>query len=127
MSSDARQAVLTWLNNVGIRDPGNLDMSAYTQLRGLLSSNERPGFGVFMSLIMFERQQAVAQLIQVDLGSPENTARVAKLQGIVQCVDNIRELILNIADPIGEGSSSETEVAGVRFDGNGTAEQQPIS
>jgi hypothetical protein len=117
MSQQAREAVAKWMQELGIRDPSNLDTNAYAQLRGLLSSNERPGFGIFWSMIMFERQQAVAQLINCNLSSEEGKSNAAKLQGIVQCVDNMRDLLLNVADPIGEGSDSVTEVAGVRFDG----------
>ena len=52
----------------------------------------------------------------------------AKLQGMVKMVDIIREIILGISDPIGEGSAPDDQVvAGVRFDGKRTAEREPVS
>lgn len=122
-----RKAVLGWLNSLGIRNPEEISTEEYAKVRALLG-NDRPGFGIFISMLMFERQAAVVQLMTADLSTSAGAVRAAKLQGVVQCVDNVRELIMNIADPIGEGSGSEPrEVAGVRFDGNGTAEHQPVS
>lgn len=126
MSQEARKAVQQWLAELGIRNPAELDVNEYQHVRNLLSSRERPGFGIFFSMLMFERQQAVAQLMNADLSNSAGAVKAAKLQGIVQCVDNVRDLVLNIADPIGEGSDSEPrEVAGVRFDERRT-EQQPV-
>lgn len=115
MSNDIRQAVLSWMNGLGIRDPANLDQADYAKVRAILSSGERPGFGIFLSMLMFERQAAVASLMNADLSNSAGAVRAAKLQGIVQCVDNIRDLVLNIADPIGEGSDPSREIAGMRF------------
>lgn len=121
-----RQAVLTWLNSVGIRNPEELDVEDWKSVKSLLGM-ERPGFGIFMSMMMFERQKAVVQLTNADLSNSAGAVSAAKLQGIVLCVDNMRELILNIADPIGEGSNSdEREIAGVRFN-VGNTEQPAVS
>lgn len=123
--NEIRRAVLNWLNSLGIRNPEELSIDDYQKVKVLLG-NDRPGFGIFISMLMFERQQAVAQLTNADLSNSAGAVNAAKLQGIVQCVDNVRELIMTIADPIGEGSGSEaTEVAGVRFNA-GTTEQQPV-
>lgn len=117
MTQEVRNAALKWLNSLGVRDPSNLAVEDYAKVKSLLGS-DRPAFGIFFSMLMFERQQAVAQLMQADLSNSSGAVKAAKLQGIVQCVDNVRELVLNMADPIGEGSDSDPrEVAGVRFDG----------
>lgn len=125
--NDKRKAVLAWLNSLGIRNPEELDLNDYQQVLKLLG-NDRPGFGIFISLLMFERQQAAIQLNNTDLSNSAGAVKASKLQGIIQCVDNVRELIMNIADPIGEGSGSEPrEVAGVRFDGYAEPEHRPIA
>lgn len=124
--NEVRGAVLQWLNGLGIRDPSNLDATDFARVRGILSSTDRPAFGIFLSMMMFERQQAVAQLMTADLSDSKGAVRAAKLQGVVQCVDNMRDLILNIADPIGEGSDSETR-AGVIFSGRSNTEHEPVA
>jgi hypothetical protein len=125
--NEVRGAVLQWLNSLGIRDPSNLDQGDYAKLRGLLSSSDRPGFGIFLSMLMFERQQMVAQLMTADLSDAKGAVRAAKMQGYVQCVDNMRDLILNIADPLGEGSDSDNR-AGEIFRGRpSTAERDPVA
>ncbi len=126
MNNEIRGAVIKWMNDLGLRDPSNLSVEDYAKVRNILSSAERPGFGIFLSMMQFERQQAVAQLMTADLSNSAGAVRAAKLQGIVQCVDNMRALILSVADPSGEDSSSiDREVAGVRFDGE-RSEQQPV-
>lgn len=125
MNQQIRSAVTSWMNQQGIRNPEEISLQDYQLVRGLLSG-ERSAFGVFLSMMMFERQQAVAQLTNADLSSSTGAVAAAKLQGIILAVDNMRDLILNIADPIVEGSDlDEREVAGVRFDGR-TGTEQPV-
>lgn len=127
MSDDIRRAVIDWMNEQGLRDPDNLPVEDYAKVRALLG-NDRPGFGIFLSMVMFERQKAFVQLTTADLSNSAGAVAAAKLQGMCQMVDTIRELILSIADPIGEGSGSDDrEVAGVRFNDGYNAEQQPVS
>lgn len=122
--NEIRQAALQWLNSLGIRNPEELSLDDYEQVKKLLG-NDRPGFGIFFSLMMFERQKAVMQLTNADLSNSSGAVSAAKLQGIVLAVDNVRDLILNIADPIGEGSLPDSrEVAGVRF--NDGPSEQPV-
>jgi hypothetical protein len=118
-----RRAVTDWMNSQGIRNPEELGQADYEQVKRLLGS-DRPAFGIFLSMVMFERQKAVMQLTNADLSNSQGAVTAAKLQGIVLAVDTMRELILNIADPIGEGSDlDQREVAGVRF--NGERSEQP--
>lgn len=125
--SDIKAAVLKWMNEQGLRDPDNLPVDDYAKVRSLLG-NDRPGFGIFLSMVMFERQKAFMQLTTADLSNSAGAVAAAKLQGMCQMVDIIRELVLSIADPIGEGSGSDyREVAGVRFDERSVTEQQPVS
>lgn len=127
MNNEIRGAVTDWMNAQGIRDPENMPVDDFARVRALLG-NDRPGFGIFLSLIFFERQKAFVQLTAADLSNSAGAVAASKLQGMVQMVDIIRELVLSVADPDGEGSSSdEREVAGVRFDGRRDAEQQPVS
>lgn len=127
MNTQVRQAVLSWLNGLGIRNPEELSIEDWQQVKRLLG-NDRQGFGIFISMLMFERQAAAAQLVNADLSNSQGAVAAAKLQGQIIAVDNMRELILNIADPSGEGSNSDDrEVAGVRFDERRNTEQQPVS
>jgi len=127
MNEDIRRAVISWRGSLGIRNPEELDIDEWQQVKSLLGT-DRKGFGIFLSMLMFERQKAVAQLTNADLSNSQGAVSAAKLQGIILAVDNVWELILNIADPIGEGSASDDrEVAGVRFDEHGSTEQQPVS
>jgi hypothetical protein len=116
--SEIRAAVLQWLNKQGIREPSQIDVTEYAQVRQLFGT-DRPGFGIFLSFIMFERQQAQAALANADLSTSSGAVAAAKLQGVIQCVDNIRELVLNLSDPIGEGDDSEDleQATGVKFNG----------
>ena len=126
MSEEVRKAVVGWMNGLGIRNPEELAIEDWTAVKKLLG-NDRPGFGVFLSMMMFERQKAVAQLTNADLSSSIGAVAAAKLQGIILCVDMMRELVLNIADPSGEGSNStDREIAGVRFNANGNTERSPL-
>lgn len=117
MTQEARQATIRWLADQGVRDPSEISSEDFVRVRGLLSS-DRPAFGILWSLIMFERQQAQGLLNNTDLSTSAGAVAAAKLQGIIKCVDTIRETVLNVADPIGEGSDSENrKVAGDSFNG----------
>lgn len=117
MTQMAREATAKWIASLGIRSPDEVDMDELPLLRQLLSA-DRKSFGIFLSMVMFQRQAAMLQLVNADFSSQEGAVRAAKLQGIVKSIDDIHELMLNIADPIGEGSDSEMGVTeGVRFNG----------
>lgn len=116
MDVDKRAIVAQWLNEQGLRNPENISVEDYANLRSLLST-ERKGFGVFLSLMQFHRQSWAQQLTNADLSSSEGAVAASKLQGSIQCVDTMRELVLDIADPISEGSDRAEVVAGVEFNG----------
>lgn len=114
MNISKREAVSRWLADQGLRDTSVLASEDYTKVQALLGA-DRPGLGILWSMIMFERQQANAKLINADFGTPQGAVAAAKLQGMVMMVDIIREILLDISDPIGEGSDADEEIAGVRF------------
>jgi len=117
MSIDVRNAVSKWIADQGLRDPSVLSAEDFSNVRVLLG-NDRKGFGVFISMMMFERQRAQAMLTNADLSNSAGAVAAAKLQGIILAVDTMRETVLNIADPIGEGSdTAQREIAGVKFNG----------
>lgn len=102
---DIRAAVQAWMREQGIRDPGALDAGDYAKVKTLLSS-DRPAFGIFWSLIMFDRQNWAIQLQNADLGSELGRSAASRLQGAIGAIDAVRDLLLNIADPVGDGSEA---------------------
>lgn len=116
MSADARAVVARWMNEQGLRNPEEISTEDFANLRQLLST-ERKGFGVFVSLMQFYRAQWAQELANADLSSSEGAVAASKLQGSIQCVDTMRELVLDIADPISDSSAEADVVAGVQFNG----------
>jgi hypothetical protein len=102
---EKRAAVAAWLNAQGIRNPETVSSDEHAELLTLLAPHK--GFGIFWSMLMFERQSAVIALANARLGSPEADSAAGQLQGFIKSVDAWRELLLTIADPIGEGSEAE--------------------
>lgn len=111
-----RNAVTDWMNKQGIRDPSNISTEDYANLMSLLGQ-DRKGFGVFLSLMHFYRSLWAQSLANADLSNSAGAVAAAKLQGCIQCVDTMRDLVLDIADPIGPDSRPSEEIAGVSFNG----------
>ena len=114
MDIDKRTAVTRWMNDQGLRDPSQLSSADHAELLRLLSS-ERKGFGIFLSLMQFQRAQWAIQLTNADLSNSAGAVAAAKLQGSIQMVDTMRELVLAIADPMPVEQPAAREIAGVRF------------
>ncbi|RPJ47613.1 MAG: hypothetical protein EHM21_08080 [Chloroflexi bacterium] len=107
MSNDGqirRAATAQWLASQGLRNPEEISPEDFAELRTLLTPHK--GFGIFWSLLAFYRQNAALMLNNTNLATPSGVSAASQLQGNIKAIDDFRELVLNIADPIGEGSES---------------------
>lgn len=113
MSSDGelrRAATAQWLASQGLRNPEEISPEDFAELRTLLAPHK--GFGVFWSMLAFYRQNATYMLNNANLATPQGVSAASQLQGNIKAIDDFRELVLNIADPLGEGSTSSQPRAG---------------
>ena len=98
-----RAATSQWLASQGLRNPEEISPEDFAELRTLLAPHK--GFGIFWSMLMFQRQNAASMLNNVNLATPAGASAGSQLQGVIKSIDDFRELVLNIADPIGESST----------------------
>jgi hypothetical protein len=113
MSSDGelrRAATAQWLNSQGLRNPEEISPEDFAELRTLLAPHK--GFGVFWSMLAYYRQNSAMMLTNTNLATPAGISAASQLQGNIKAIDDFRELVLNIADPLGEGSTSPQPRAG---------------
>jgi len=113
MSSDGevrRAATAQWIHSQGLRNPEEVSPEEFAELRTLLTPHK--GFGIFMSFLAFQRQTSAIMLNNANLSTPHGVSAASQLQGAIKAIDDIRELVLNIADPLGEGSTSPQQRAG---------------
>jgi len=113
MSSDGevrRAATAQWLASQGLRNPEEISPEDFAELRTLLAPHK--GFGIFWSMLAFNRQNAAMMLSNTNLATPAGISAASQLQGNIKAIDDFRELVLNIADPLGEGSTSSQQRAG---------------
>ena len=97
MSQETRAVAAAWLKEQGQRSlSGGVDEDEFNMLRGLIGSTP---FGIFFSLLAQLRAEAQVVLSNVPLGTPERDAVASVLQGQIRTVDQIRDLLLDIADP----------------------------
>lgn len=98
--SSARIAARAWLAAQGKRslyaDFGGVSPPDYELLRSLIGL---PAFGIFYSLLQHQRQEYQERLSNVSLSSAESVAAAGVLQGHIRCLDQLREMLLDIADP----------------------------
>lgn len=107
----ARKATRTWLAAQGQRslfaDFGGVSPAEFEQLRSLLGY---PAFGLFWSLLRHQRTEYQERLTGLALNSPEMISAASVLQGHIRCLDQLREMLLDISDPSaqqGEGTANE--------------------
>lgn len=100
--NERRAATSNWLTAQGLRDPQQVSQEDHAELRTLLAPHR--GFGIFWSLLAYSRAYNAALLQNQSLTTPEAVTRASQLQGVIKAIDEVRELILNIADPLAEGS-----------------------
>ena len=105
-----RAATAHWLSSQGLRDPSEISPEDFAELRSLLAPHK--GFGIFWSLLAFERQTSAIMLYNTNLATPSGVSAASQLQGKIKAIDDFRELVLNIADPLGESSISPQLRAG---------------
>lgn len=110
-----RRATAQWLHAQGIRSPTDVSPEDFAELRSLLAPHK--GFGIFWSLLMFDRQNAALRLTNSNLSSPAGLSEAAQLQGMIKAIDSFHALVLDIADPIGESSNSPEPRAGAFVNG----------
>lgn len=98
-----------WLSSQGQRaigaEFGGVSATEFTLLQKLIG---HAGFGLFYSLLQYQRTEAQEQLSRLPLGGMSELAAASVLQGHVQALDRVRELLLDIADPSaqqGQGAS----------------------
>jgi len=118
MSQDGyvkRAATAQWLASQGLRNPQEISPEEFAELRTLLTPHK--GFGIFWSMLAFERQTATAMLNNTNLATPNGVSAASQLQGKIKAIDDFRELVLNIADPIGDSSESQQPRAGAFVNG----------
>lgn len=86
-----------WLDGQGQRDVSvGMSVAEFQALRGLLGN---PAFGIFWSLIRHARSQHERVLLNSTLGEPAKDAAASVIQGHIRAFDQIREMLLDIADP----------------------------
>lgn len=105
--AEKRYAVTRWMADQGVRDPEQVSQEEYAELMSLLAPHK--GFGIFLSIIMFERQQAAALLNNLNFATPQGASTGSQLQGTIKAIDTIREIVLNIADPVGDRSEAPNQ------------------
>jgi hypothetical protein len=99
-----RKATAAWLHAQGLRNPEEVSAEEFAELRTLLAPHK--GFGILWSMLAYGRQNAAMMLNNVNLATPQGISAASQLQGTIKAIDDFRELVLNIADPLGESSTS---------------------
>ena len=99
-----RAATARWLADQGLRNPEEISPEDFAELRTLLAPHK--GFGIFWSLLAFYRQNSAIMLNNTNLATATGVSTASQLQGTIKAIDDFRELVLNIADPLGERSDS---------------------
>lgn len=108
MSKESREAAVGWFRAQGQRnltDPGLEDVE-FEQLRSLIGY---PAFGIFWSILMNQRATAAQILSNAPLGTPERDWAAGVLQGQIRGIDQIYEMLLEVADPTDAQESSNEE------------------
>jgi len=105
-----RRATAQWLAQQGLRDPEKVSPEEFAELRTLLAPHK--GFGIFWSMLAYYRQNNAIMLNNTNLATPVGISTASQLQGSIKAIDDFRELVLNIADPLGESSDSPPQRAG---------------
>jgi hypothetical protein len=86
-----------WLDSQGTRDlEAGISVDEFEALKSLIGNK---AFGIFWSLLRNARTQWGQVLINAPLGAPEKDAAAAVIQGHMRAFDQLRSLLLQIADP----------------------------
>lgn len=106
-AGNARAAADKWLKEQGII--AELDNTQYEQVRKLIGN---PSFGIFWALLRYRREESAVMLSNASLGSPEKDCAASVLQGNIRCIDGVRELILQLAEPTDAAGETQERVNG---------------
>jgi hypothetical protein len=101
---DARKAADTWLKSQGIIE--ELDDQQYEQVRELIGN---PAFGIFFAMLRWRRERSAIMLSNASLGSPEADSAASVLQGHIKAIDEIRLLVLELAEPTPAAGTEEEQ------------------
>ena len=101
---DARKHVDTWLKSFGIIE--ELDDQQYSQVKELIGN---PSFGIFYAMLRWRRERSAIFLSNASLGSPENDSAASVLQGHIKAIDEIRDLVLELAEPTPAAGQQEEQ------------------
>lgn len=105
VESESRKLARQWLNAQGQRSLyagfGGLSEAEYSAVKSLVG---HAGFGIFYSLLMQMRAESLVALTNTQA---QDAAAVAVLQGHVRCLDRVRELLLDISDPLAQQTEEE--------------------
>ena len=101
---DLKKAADKWLKEQGIIE--ELDDEQWREVKKLIGN---PSFGIFWAMLLWQRQRNATLLMNALLGSPERDAAASVLQGQARAIDEIRELILNIAEPNADAAGEQEE------------------
>lgn len=97
---DHRANALRWLSAQGQRslyaEFGGCSPAEFEQLRQLIGHR---GFGIYWSLIAHQRTEYLERLSNASLATEEGKLAAAVLQGHIKCLDQQREMLLDISDP----------------------------
>lgn len=101
---DSRKAASDWLNKQGlIEEVTDEDYEKVKQLIGL------PSFGIFWAMLQWRRARSAIVLTNSSLGTPERDWAAGVLQGQIKSIDEIREMVLDIAEPPADAAGENEE------------------
>jgi hypothetical protein len=101
---DARKAAADWLKKQGIiEEVSDEDFETVRQLIG------NPSFGIFWAMLRWRRERSAIMLTNAPLGSPERDSAASVLQGHIKAIDEILEMVLDIAEPPADAAGEAEE------------------
>lgn len=103
---DAQKAASAWLAKQGLIEELDED-----QLREVQELIGLPSFGIFWAMIQWQRMRALVMLSNASLGTPERDSAAGVLQGQIRAIDDLRTLLLHIAEPTVDAAQPENEGA----------------
>jgi hypothetical protein len=101
---DAKKAADDWLKKQGIiEDVTDEDYELVKKLIG------NPSFGIFWAMLRWRRERSAILLSNASLGSPERDSSASVLQGHIRAIDEVRQMILEIAEPNADAAGTSEE------------------
>lgn len=104
---DAKAAANKWLNEQGIIE--DLTDDDYREVKKLIGNRS---FGIFWAMLRWQRETSAIALSNASLGSPERDSAASVLQGHIRAIDQIRDLVLHLAEPTADAAANEEQTNG---------------